>query len=160
MITNDVSLRPGKQQVTVKGHEISYCCSAKSSERASSIRRTQAIVLRAPAPSSVVWSGQYLELDLSEYVDPDSLLTIEPRRDCSKSPSDWPAACIIEAVARKIRTANETLQPKHISRHDHLCQAVPTFTPELVTNNSKQPSRPPRVASSTPHQHSSAHPSH
>ena len=60
MITNDVSLRPAKQQVTVKGHEISYYGAAKSSKRTirssirSSIRRTQAIVLRAPASSSVV----------------------------------------------------------------------------------------------------------
>ena len=156
MITNDVSLRPAKQQVTVKGHEISYYGAAKSSEQASSIRRTQAIVLCAPAPSSIVWPGQYLELDLPEYVDPDSSLAIEPRRDCSKSSSDWPAPCIIEAVAGKIRIPNETLQPKHIPRHDHLCQAVPTFIPEPITNSSKQPSTPPPVSPTTPHQHSSS----
>ena len=40
MITNDISLRPAKQQVTVQGHEISYYGVSKSSECTSSIRRT------------------------------------------------------------------------------------------------------------------------
>ena len=70
MITNDISLRPAKQQVTVQGHEISYYGVSKSSECTSSIRRTHAVVFRAPSPSSVVWPGQYLELDLPDYVDP------------------------------------------------------------------------------------------
>ena len=155
MITNDISLRPAKQQVTVQGHEISYYGVSKSSECTSSIRRTHAVVLRAPSPSSVVWPGQYLELDLPDYVDSDSVLAIEPRRDCSKSTSDWPPPGIIEAVARKIRIPNETSQPKHIPRHDHLCQAVPTYIPKPVKDNCEPPSRPlpfPLLhSSSTPH---------
>ncbi len=130
MITNDISLRPAKQQVTVQGHEISYYGVSKSSECTSSIRRTHAVVIRTPSPSSVVWPGQYLELDLPDYVDSDSVLAIEPRRDLvskrSKSSSGWPPPGIIEAVARKIRIPNETSKPKHIPRHDLLCQAVPT----------------------------------
>ena len=76
MITNDISLRPAKQQVTVQGNEISYYGVSKSSECTISIRRTHAVVLRAPSPSSVVWPGQYLELDLPDYVDSDSVLAI------------------------------------------------------------------------------------
>ena len=156
MITNDISLRPAKQQVTVQGHEISYYGVFKSSECTSSIRRTHAVVLRAPSPSSVVWPGQYLELDLPDYVDSDSVLAIEPRRDCSKSTSDWPPPGIIEAVARKIRIPNETSQPKHIPRHDHLCQAVPTYIPKPAKDNCEPPSWPPPVSPSTLQQHSSS----
>ena len=85
-------------------------------------------------PSSIVWPGQYLDLDLPECLDSDSFLAIKPRRDCSKTTSDWPAPGIIEAVKRKICIPNETSQPKHIPRHDHLCQAVPTYVPEPVTD--------------------------
>ncbi len=157
LITNDISLRPAKQQVTVQGHEISYYGVSKSSDCTSSIRRTHAVVLRAPSPSSVVWPGQYLELDLPDYVDSGSVLAIEPRRDCSKSTSDWPPPGIIEAVvARIIRIPNETSQPKHIPRHDHLCQAVPTYIPKPVKDNCEPPSRPPPVSPSTLQQHSSS----
>lgn len=155
MITNDISLRPAKQQVTVQGHELSYYGVSKATECTSSIRRTQAIVLRAPSPSSVVWPGQYLELDLPDHIDPDSFLAIEPRRDCSKSTSEWPPPAIIEAVARKIRIPNETSQPQHIPRHDHLCQAVPTYIAKPITDNCGQPSSPPSVPllypTNTPH---------
>ncbi len=154
MITNDIFLRPAKQQVTVQGHEISYYGVSKSAECTSSIRGTHAVVLCAPSPSSVVWPGQYLELDLPDYVDSDSVLAIEPRRDCSKSSSDWPPPGIIGAVARKIRISNETPQPKHIPRHDHLCQAVPTYIPKPVKDNCEPPSRPPPASPSTPQQHS------
>ena len=149
MITNDISLRPAKQQVTIQGHEISFYGTSQSSEVTSFIRRTQAIVLRAPSPSSVVWPGQYLELDLPECVDSDSLLAIEPRRDCSKTNSDWPPPSIIEAVAGKIRIPNETSQPKHIPRHDHLCQAVPTYVPEPATDRCEPSSKPTVAYAST-----------
>ena len=72
------------------------------------------MVLRAPSPSSVVWPGHFLELDLPDRIPPDSILAIEPRRDCSKSTGDRPPLSIVEAVARKIRIPNETHQPKRI----------------------------------------------
>ena len=89
------------------------------------------MVLRAPSPTSVVWPGHFLELDLPDRIPPDSILAIEPRRDCSKSTGDWPPPSIVEAVARKICIPNETHQPKRIPRHDHLCQVIPTYTPDL-----------------------------
>ena len=89
-------------------------------------------------------------------LESEPILAIEPRRDCSKSTSDWPPPGIIEAVARKIRIPNETSQPKHIPRHDHLCQAVPTYIPKPVKDNCKAPSWPPPVSPSTIQQHSSS----
>ena len=78
----------------------------------------------------------------------NSFLAIKLRRGSrgSKSTSDWRPPCIMEAVARKIRMPDETSQPKHISRHHPLCQAVATYVPEPATDMREPPSKPTLVS--------------
>ncbi|CAB4014756.1 Hypothetical predicted protein [Paramuricea clavata] len=125
MITNGISLRPSKQEVTIQGCENVYYGSRQAGGTIGSVRRTQTTVLRAPSYSTVIWPGQYLELDLPDHVDPNSILALVPRKDCSRSDCEWPSPHIVQAVARKIRIPNQTRR-KRIPRHDHLFQVFKT----------------------------------
>jgi hypothetical protein len=120
-----------------------------------SVRRTKTTGFRAPLSSTVIWSGQYLELDPPDHIDPDSILALEPRKDCSRSDCEWPSPHIVQAVARRIRMPNQTPHPKRIPRHDHLFQVLPTYIPyphpdfpESSNSTLVAPSSP------TPHEHS------
>ena len=155
MITNDISLRPSKQEVTIQGCENVYYGSRQPAGTIGSVRRTQTTVLRAPSSSTVIWPGQYLELDLPDHVDPDSILALEPRKDCSRSDCEWPSPHIVQAVARKIRIPNQTPHPKRIPRHDHLCQVLPTYIPYPHPDVPKSSNSTLVAPSSpTPHEHS------
>ena len=120
-----------------------------------SVQRTQTTVLRAPSSSTVIWPGQYLELDLPGHVDPDYILALEPRKDCSRPDCEWPSPHIVQAVARKIRIPNQTPHPKRIPRHDHLCQVLPTYIPYPHPDVPKSSNSTLVAPSSpTPHEHS------
>jgi hypothetical protein len=58
MITNDISLRPSKQEVAIQGCENVYYGSRQPAGTIGSVRRTQTTVLRAPSSSTVIWPGQ------------------------------------------------------------------------------------------------------
>ncbi len=137
MASNDVSIRPSKQQITIQGTDVTYYNAACSDSKENRIRRTQAHVLRAPPTSSVIWPGEYLEISIPSTIDPDTTLAIEPRPDYSKSVRDWPHPHILEAVAGRVRIVNDTKEPQNISRHEHFCQVRLTHTPD-----EKQPQVP------------------
>ncbi len=137
MASNDVSIRPSKQQITIQGTDVTYYNAACSDSKENRIRRTQAHVLRAPPTSSVIWPGEYLEISIPSTIDPDTTLAIEPRPDYSKSVRDWPHPHILEAVAGRVRIVNDTKEPQSISRHEHFCQVRLTHTPD-----EKQPQVP------------------
>ena len=137
MTSNDVSIRPSKQQITIQGTDVTYYNAACPDSKENRIRRTQAHVLRAPPTSSVIWPGEYLEISIPSTIDPDTTLAIEPRPDYSKSVRDWPHPHILEAVAGRVRIVNDTKEPQSISRHEHFCQVRLTHTPD-----EKQPQVP------------------
>ena len=94
------------------------------------VRCTQAVILRSPS-TSVVWPGEYLEVDLPEDFSPDCTVSIEARPDCMKAPQNWPPPTILEAVCRKTHIVNDSDEPKIIKKHDHFCRVRHTTEPTL-----------------------------
>ena len=74
MITNDISARTSRQQITVKGSHVTYYGTTLPDPTENYVRRTQAEVLRAPSSPTVVWTGEYLEMEISEEIGPDFTL--------------------------------------------------------------------------------------
>ena len=151
MSFNDISVRPAKNQVIVQGSEVLLYTHQSQGSALPTVRRTQAHVLRASAPSTILWPGDYLELDIPSDLSCDSPLAIEPRVTPSSSKVHspdhmWPPPQLIEPVGNKIRLVNSTDAPHLVRRHDHICQALHTTVPEnLATPPPYEPSTPPRT---------------
>ena len=72
MVTNDISIPPSKQQITIKGTDVTHYNTYLPNRKEHVVRRTQAHVLRAPPTSTVIWPGEYLEIPIPPEIDPDS----------------------------------------------------------------------------------------
>ena len=111
MAINDISVRPSRHQISIQDSHVTYYGTDFTDTAHNRVRRTQSQVLRPPPPSpasTVVWSGDYLELELPAQIEPDATLAIEPRPDCSG----------------KVRILNSTNQPKRTASHEKFCQVL------------------------------------
>lgn len=96
MATNDISLRPSKQQILIGDSLVVHYGSSLPESQFKRIRRTQAVVLRSPT-TSVVWPGDFYELSVpQEIAQDDCTLSIETRPDASKHPKLWPQPQLVE----------------------------------------------------------------
>ena len=126
-------------------HWLSECNMESSS--ISAIRRTQAVLLRAPDASSVIFPGEYMELDMQDKISPDGTWALEPRFDTisCRSGITWPDPQEIESVGGKVRVVNTSTEPISIPRNAHVCQVVPVIhvdcTPSTHTTQSNQSSK-------------------
>ena len=104
---NDIGLRPSKQEIIIGGSDVVCYGPPPCEPSIHRVRRTQAVVLRSPA-TSVIWPGEYLEVDLPDDFFPDCTVFIEARPDSMKVPQNWPPPTILEAVCRKARIVNDS----------------------------------------------------
>ena len=122
LIANDIIVRPAKCQIRVRDSEtIVYTSSEARNSQSYVLRRAHSYVLRSTSPTSVVWPGEYFELDVPPDLGEDRTIAIEPH-----TPSSWPPPQILNTVGNKVRLVNSTDEPKVIGRHEHLCHALPT----------------------------------
>ena len=78
LVSNDISIRPAKSQITIGETVIHYCDDNTNRSQCHTVRRAQAYVLRAPASSTTVWPGDYIELSIPSVLD-DLVVAVEPR---------------------------------------------------------------------------------
>ena len=65
LIANDITVRPTKCQVRFQDSEIIHYESTDVTTTGShAVRRAQIFTIRAPPSATVVWPGEYLELDI------------------------------------------------------------------------------------------------
>ena len=90
MTANDIAIHPARQEIIIdESLKINYGPLSDPSS-ANRIRRTQAYVLRSKSCSTVVWPGNYIELELPFDLDPDGIISKESRTDSPKSSDSWP----------------------------------------------------------------------
>ena len=98
-----------------------------------SIRR--ACVLRAPAQSTTIWPGDFLEIDVNDVLQGvDDTFALEPHRNVQSRMSQdvWPSPDIYQSLSGRIRIPNLSDTPQTLKRNEHFCSIRPVFTP--VTN--------------------------
>ena len=141
LMTNDITLRPAKQQVILGNSETVSYSSTKQFKDYSGIRRASAHLLRADS-SSTLWPGEYIDLTLPSHINPEETLALEPHLVIkSKSPEsqNWPDPIITKAVAGTIRLVNTTNSPQAIKKNEHLCRILPVYDhvdiPEEIKTN-------------------------
>ena len=158
LIANDITIRPAKCQIRIQDSEvIHYELNGDPTTGSHAVRRAQSYILRASSSATVVWPGEYVELDVPSDLGDDCVLAIQPRTDTQTSKHTkpaciWPEPQIVEAVGSKIRLTNTSQEPKSIGRHEHLSQILPTAdVPSPTTAPSPPiPSGPVKPKSSPP----------
>ena len=128
MESNDITIRPAKRQVILKDNTVSEYGSSRKSNMHHSIRRAH--VLRAPAQTSTIWPGEYIEVDAPE--DRDQTFAIEPSTatQLPTKSSMWPLPSLVTSVARRLRIPNLTTDPLVIKKNAHVCKVYPVFDPK------------------------------
>ena len=82
MIANYISVCPAKGEVLIQGSEvILYNSQSSAISHAHAVRRTQSYVLHSSAPATVIFPGDFLEMDVPPDLGPDCTLAIEARTD-------------------------------------------------------------------------------
>ena len=123
LIANVSSVRPAKCQVRIQDSKVIYYEQRSDPNTAShAVRRAQSYTLRSPSSTTVLWPGDYVELN----VPPPTLEKImylpfsthhTPVPKHTKTTSIWPEPQILEAVGTKVCLFNSSQEPKLISRH-------------------------------------------
>ncbi|CAH3161909.1 unnamed protein product [Porites lobata] len=114
LIANDISVRPAKCQVRFQDSEVIHYEHRSDPTTAShAVRRAQCYTLRAPSSTTVLWPGDYVELDVPPDLGEDHVLALQPRTDTpvpkhTKATSIWPEPQILEAVGTKVRLVNSS----------------------------------------------------
>ena len=139
MTANDVSVRPAKQEIIIDESTVVNYGFTHDKSVCNRVRRTQAYVLRSSSNATVIWPGNYIEVDLPSDLDPDCTVAIETHVDSSKSSDSWLTPSIIEAVNGKIRIVNNTTEPQALRRHEHFCQIRATSELDLTAPTDATP---------------------
>ncbi len=122
LCVNDISIKFAHSQIII-GDRTLLTYGSQSKLAHSSIRRTQ--LVRAPAESSVIWPGDYIDIPIPDTLC-DSELVIEPRFDNTKSTAhQWILPDVIEAVGSNIRLVNSSNQPQKLLKNEQFCQVLP-----------------------------------
>ena len=150
MSTNDISVRPAKQQVLIGDTNIVHYGTSPS-DSPDRVRRTQAYIWK-PEVTSVIWPGSYLELALPSDLQPECTLAIESGTDNVKFTNNWPPPSIIEAVSGKVRIPNKTDEPLSLRKNEHFCQVC--LTSELSSDRSDSDIQLPKRPSPSTEFHS------
>ena len=140
LISNDISIRPAKSQITINIGEtvIHYGDDNTNRSQCHTVRRAQAYVLRAPVSSTTMWPGEYIELSIPSVLD-DLVVAFEPRNDYSPlCHQHWPEPAIVEAVGDKIHLVNTSGEPLKLRRNEHFCQVRYTVDTTTYSDNTRQ----------------------
>ena len=82
LIANDISVRPAKCQARIQDSEVVHYEHKSDPTTAShAVRRAQCYTLRAPMSTTVLWPGDYVELDVPPDLGDDCVLALQPRTD-------------------------------------------------------------------------------
>ena len=133
MTSNDITIRPAKTQISLgDGTTWSYASLSKVTPDTAthSVRRAQ--VIRAPSVQTIIWPGEYIEVDVPPELSSDEIpLALEPRSDApfnskKKDTALWPPPSLVTSVSGKIRIPNMTSEPQTLRSNEHFCQVRST----------------------------------
>ena len=120
MSSNDISVRPAKQQIILQDNEIVHygpTSSEHENTEGHRVRRAQASFVVRAQVSTLTWPGSYVELDTPYDVDPEGSFAIEPKTEKHA----WLSPQIVDAVSGKIRILNDSSNPITTRKHEHVC---------------------------------------
>ncbi len=134
MALHDIYARPSRSMVLIGDSEcIPY--DPTNNRSLSSIRRTQAYVLRSSARQTVLFPGESLELQTPSDISYFKEFALEPRLDSTVNKScdieqAWPQPQEIAATGGTISIPNNTDRPIILWKDEHFCQLRTIVCPD------------------------------
>ena len=124
---NDIMIRPAKRQVILSDGSTYVYGSPDSSLSRHAVRSVT--IIRAPACTTTIWPGDFIELDVPGCTSQCEEVALEPRRESPKGSTNWPPPEVIPCLDGKIRIPNSTAEPQVLKRNEHICQVRPVYVP-------------------------------
>ena len=121
MVRNDIAVRPAHRKIIIGGSDVVHYGMTSRHIPQPTARRTQASLLRCPE-RTIVFPGEYIQLDTPIESDPDAVWALEPRLDSPsnlhlKPASAWPRPQNISSVDHGVGDVNSLLK-----KGEQLCQ--------------------------------------
>ena len=138
MVRNDIAVRPAHRKIIIGGSDVVHYGMTSRHIPQPTARRTQAFLLRCPE-HTVVFPGEYIQLDTPIESDPDAVRALEPRLDSPsnlhlKPASAWPRLQNISSVDHAVRVPNTTNSPILLKKGEQLCQIRPIVNADSMVS--------------------------
>ena len=138
MVRNDIAVRPAHRKIIIGGSDVVHYGMTSRHIPQPTARRTQAFLLRCPE-CTVVFPGEYIQLDTPIESDPDAVWALEPRLDSPsnlhlKPASAWPRPQNISSVDHAVRVPNTTNSPILLKKGEQLCQIRPIVNADSMVS--------------------------
>ena len=138
MVRNDIAVRPAHRKIIIGGSDVVHYGMTSRHIPQPTARRTQAFLLRCPE-RTVVFPGEYIQLDTPIESDPDAVWALEPRLDSPsnlhlKPASAWPRPQNISSVDNAVRVPNTTNSPILLKKGEQLCQIRPIVNADSMVS--------------------------
>ena len=138
MVHNDIAVRPAHRKIIIGGSDVVHYGMTSRHIPQPTARRTQAFLLRCPG-RTVVFPGEYIQLDTPIESDPDAVWALEPRLDSPsnlhlKPASAWPRPQNISSVDHAVRVPSTTNSPILLKKGEQLCQIRPIVNTDSMVS--------------------------
>ena len=138
MVRNDIAVRPAHRKIIIDGSDVVHYGMTSRHIPQPTARRTQAFLLRCPE-RTVVFPGEYIQLDTPIESDPDAVWALEPRLNSPsnlhlKPASAWPRPQNISSVDHAVRVPNTTNSPILLKKGEQLCQIRPIVNADSMVS--------------------------
>ena len=130
---NDVYPRPAHKSIC-----IGDCCIIKySNHREKKVSKTRAASILRVMRNTCLLPGESLDLDIPQEYH-GKTIAVEPR-SITDSSNDWLTCKILTPTANSISVTNDSGNPVHIKRHEHICQIRHTTEDLKVGDDTLKP---------------------
>lgn len=124
---NNINAYMGSDEISIHGTRIPYGC--KPSDQHEVFRVQTSAIIRTTNPA-VIYPGEYLEISDSGFDQYEGEVAIEPRID-SPLEGTWPKPSISRIIGGTLRIPNDTLEPVHVKKSQHLATIRGVTSPPL-----------------------------
>ena len=128
--SNALDISFTKDEIYFQGKTVKY--GSKHQGSSSSIRMAMSHILRNPC-STVLYPGEFVEIDCSSLLTDSDEVAVEPRFD-SPAHGDWPEPSILRVVDGTVRLANNLDQPLKLSKNQQVGNARLLISEEMMPN--------------------------
>lgn len=142
--SNNIDVHMGSEAISLNDFRIPY--GSKPNFTPHEIYGVNTSTVVRPSRQAVIYPGDYLEINDSNISNYEGEVAIEPRTD-SPLHGTWPQPSLSRVIGGTLRIPNETNEPVHVSKSQHLATIRRVTTPSMEHLKANQLRKPPEQSS-------------